>query len=476
MNTVNTHRFIIRASIEFTTPFHIGSGFGDDIADATFVADANGLPTIPGSSLAGVLRSAFRSIYNDPIAENKLFGFQQGNMGQGSRLAFSWACIHDQHDIPVEGIADTLRLADPVLSSTRNPVLRDHVRINHKGASDNEEFGKFDEQAVCAGHRFTFEAELTGNRDDRETWNQFLSALCDPSLRLGGKSRRGFGAFKIIKSKGRGFDLSLDSDFSLYREHPVSLAQASPALDDIQLPITTIARPLEIPLHIKPTSYWMFGGGTDLPDNLQEADLVPIRDCRISWRSGQGNVEKDLLIIPASSLKGALSHRIAFHYNALTGVFADKIAHLDETTGENNVAVQELFGYSKGHKNASEKFENGRRGKIILDDIYLSTSPASQHIHHVGIDRFTGGARDQVLFSERPLWQGEDLAFSLFITDPKSIKNNIKYALWLALNDLVNGRLQIGAGSGRGEGFFNGKADWPPDASDWLPDNHIPAS
>jgi len=56
---IHTHRYLARLTIEFETAFIIGGGQDDLLFDDVFVADANGLPTLPGSSLAGVLRHAW---------------------------------------------------------------------------------------------------------------------------------------------------------------------------------------------------------------------------------------------------------------------------------------------------------------------------------------------------------------------------------------------------------------------------------
>ena len=65
--TVETYplRYVARPTIEFTTPFLVGAGEEDFFSDAVFVADANGLPAIPGSSIAGVLRHEFKRLKAD---------------------------------------------------------------------------------------------------------------------------------------------------------------------------------------------------------------------------------------------------------------------------------------------------------------------------------------------------------------------------------------------------------------------------
>lgn len=460
-----SHRYVLRAVIEFTTPFLVGAGKKGDIADAIFAADANGLPALPGSSIAGVLRARFHESFSESD-EEQLFGFQKGDRGEGSRLSVSWGCIHDSRNMPVEGIVSLERLDDPVLAKALTPVIRDHVRINHKGASDAEEHGKFDEQAVCAGQRFTFELELTGSENEKDLWEKLLSVLSSASLRFGGKTRRGFGACRFVSVQSRIFDLR--SEFSDYARHPVSLAAKATGLTPLSLPDST-AEDL-ISLTLQPRGFWMFGGGYDLPEQQGNADMAPVRDCRVTWEAETGTIEEDVLVIPASSVKGALAHRTAFHYNALKGIFADEVPseEIADHWGEGNKAVRELFGYCKkgsGTDDGISDKDTGRPGKVFMNDLYLPGVIESQLVHHVGIDRFTGGARDQVLFNERPLWRGAALPIKISISNIDTIEDrmDVLKAFRSAVSDLAEGRLQIGGGSGRGLGYFDSEAavEWP---------------
>ena len=165
-------------------------------------------------------------------------------------------------------------------------------------------------------------------------------------------------------------------------------------------------------------------------------------------------IEEGLFLIPGTSIKGALSHRTAFHFNALNKKFSDKEEDLLALCGESNEAVEDLFGSAK-------REEKGRRGKVLIDDLLLTPQgQKDQLVHHVGMDRFTGGARDGVLFNERPLWGGE-WTLRLFLIGADSLEKPVKRAFILALKDLAEGRLQVGAGAGRGEGFLTGRITWP---------------
>ena len=50
------HRFLARFVIEAETPLAVGSGEKDVLTDALVATDVNGLPYIPGTAIAGVVR------------------------------------------------------------------------------------------------------------------------------------------------------------------------------------------------------------------------------------------------------------------------------------------------------------------------------------------------------------------------------------------------------------------------------------
>ena len=212
-------------------------------------------------------------------------------------------------------------------------------------------------------------------------------------------------------------------------------------------------------IHLEAENYWMFGGGEDLLSEPRPVDMAPVRDNLIVWEKGEngteGKVKRNVIVIPGSSVKGAIAHRTAFHYNVLRGNFADKVENLEEFCGENNGAVRDLFGF------AGAGPQDGARGKISIEDVFIENDPPSNRIAHVTIDRFTGGAKDTGLFDEKPLYKGE-FDMKITVEDLDSIDDESLKAFCSALDDLCNGRLQLGAGSGRGMGYFNGDIEEAP--------------
>lgn len=451
-------RYLARVTIQFDTAFIIGGGQDDLFYDDVFVADANGLPALPGSSLAGILRHAWADAgYGDG---NDLFGFQNGADGHGSRLSVSWGCIHNQNNQPVEGIIldRTLLASDPVLSEALMTTARDHVRIDHKGTAAKA--GKFDERSVSAGHRFTFELLLEGSEHDQADWQRLLGLLNADTIRIGGKTRRGYGQFSVIKLQAAAFDITTPDGFAAFANHPVALAQQSGLPDMLtELPTSSVNSAVAT-LHLQPEAFWMIGGGVD-----PEVDMAPLTANRIVWRGDTGDVDKqEKAILTGSAVKGALSHRVAFHYNRLSGVFAGKEVDPTQQIGKENKAVAALFGCEK-------KDKTGQRGRVIISDLFIEQPGPQKVINHVSIDRFTGGARtlDGALFDEKPYYRGAPFSLTIAVTETDKIAEPaIRQALAAALADLAGGRLALGAGAGRGNGYFKGDITWNGPGQAWL--------
>lgn len=449
-----THRYLARVTIQFETPFIIGGG-NDLFFDDVFVSDANGLPTLPGSSLAGILRHAWKDAGHGEGEE--LFGCS-GSDGYGSRLSVSWGCIHNKDSRPVEGIITdrSIIAADPVLSEAKIMTARDHVRLNHKGAAADK--GKFDERSVSAGHRFTFELLLEGSEKDEVAWNNLLLLLRSESIRIGGKTRRGYGQFNVETLQCGVYDITTEQGFAAFAASPVSLAEKA-SLPDIlgQIPVTS-AQSAVATLTLQPEGFWMIGGGYD-----SEVDMAPLKANRIVWNEGTGSVQYNRAILTGSAVKGAIAHRVAYHFNRLTGAFAGEVKP-EECTGTNNRAVKALFGCEKTG-------ETGQRGRVIIGDLFLDNPGPQKILNHVSIDRFTGGARtlEGALFDEKPYYGGESFTLKVAIHESDVFEEKqIRQALAAALNDLADGRLAIGAGAGRGNGYFKGDLEWNQAGATWL--------
>ncbi len=484
MNTMN-YRYIARVLIGNTTPLSLSSGEKSLVTDKLVVRDINGLPFIPGTSLAGVLRSAFvtelSKQYEKASTEwDKIFGYQKdkANNGQGSRLIVSSAHFTGKGGKVFEGV-EAPDWKDEFYAQYKKLPVRDHVRMNHTGTAEDK--GKFDEEVVIKGSRFTFELELVGNAEDKEKWGKILTVLSDPAFRLGSGSRKGFGEIKVIKISQQYFDLADDKQRGYYLEKSSSLAKPFSGLKFESENLSTKVTCYQ--LQIKPVDFFLFSSGA----GSEDADMIPAFENYIQW-DGNNNpaVVYNAVLLPSSSVKGAIAHRVAYHYNKQNGVTAELISdpgsvgtliakgyHINAMERFNsleykdriklatiyNPAVVALFGYSVSTGDKTVLDEKCKaRGKVIFSDILEKRDHFTfKQLNHVSIDRFTGGAIDGALFNEQVVTSDKEFEMNLYVEKEVLENETVKEAFEKSLSDIANGLLPLGGGTMRGHGCFEGR-------------------
>lgn len=473
--------YIARVTLETVTPLSIASGKANGVFDTSLVMDANGLPTIPGSSLTGVLRHLYQAEYGE-TGTNELFGYQDrkdSEKSQPSRLNVSWGCIQDSKGKAIQGLClganrtaiEQDSILNVALSLADAPANRDRVKLNHKGASANT--GKFDRAVLPAGYRFTVELSLWSDTANDALWERALELLHHPLLRLGGSTRAGLGKLKVIEVQELVADLTQETGRKTFTA--IQRDMNSRAGFKLRKPSSNANsnKVVTATLTLKPNSYWRIGQGEkpNLQDsNGKTADLLPKLEQRINWQLNKAEGAAEQLLIPGSSVKGALSHRIAFHANRFSeqprwadDMTEDKLNTYDKS--EHCEEVQQLFGFANDEQRHSK--QKGQAGFVFIDDAYQTFSKTDlQMIMHNSIDRFSGSVRDHMLFSEEMVW-GKGVNLQLTIKKDAAITPTAKKALQHALDDLCQGRLALGAGVSKGHGLFTGTIEWT-DGGKWI--------
>ena len=487
-----------RLVLEAQTALSISTGRGDGVSDVVLAQDANGLPMLPASAVSGVLRQAWAASHGE-VAAKALFGSAEGDRGQASRLTISHGHIHDRQDkavLGLDGRAESDDLLRPLLR--RKPMLRQRVRINHRGAADDQ--GLFDRSVLPPGHRFSLEILLWSSKpeEDDQDGQRLEQLLAAEGLRLGALTRSGLGwltvrlchraRFNLRKPEGLGdfsaLDRAIDSIAGL---EPYTL----PALthDKSKRPTLTI--------QLTPEAGFRFGGGVrsfQPPQAAQHgqgrrprlAQDLPASEPCVRWTdrdgSSQGHLSTiDQVLIPATGLKGPLSHRTSFHENCRCGVRADNWrTGLGGTKPEqpydkalHSQTVRALFGWSPEGK---ERDQQGQAGVLWWSDLHLAPEAVSPQTQwHNSIDRFTGGARDGLLFAAENLHATDrqtpllEIRITLDLERAKAlgITTEMLGDFEEAVDDLCQGRLALGADAAGGQGFFTGNQHWnhPPHAA-----------
>lgn len=465
---------VARVVLEVESPFLIGVEGGDGFHDATFTTDANGLPAIPGESLAGIIRHALAGRGGPDLERrcNKAFGFQDEDSGQASAVELSWGHVHNSKDEPVPFRG--AKTDDPVLAFLAAGTIRDHVRLDMNGVADGA--GKFDVLLVPAGARFTFELRVL-KRAGIDV-SELLAILARPEVTLGRAGRRGLGRFKVVRASRREFDLRRAADLEAWERFPVDVSQP---IGGVLVPIdlskvrigSAAGRWTAAKLELVPRGTWLTAGtidpGLDLHARKDRSDgrkggakapeRFPMAERRVVWTQDVGAVsERPDWLLPGSSLKGLLRHRVAFHARAAAGAFAPTDGR-SLTPEASRPPDAETFWFG-----AARDAADAEPGRVRIGDCRLQMAASGPNadlveLDHVSLDRFTQGPIDGRLFDEAVLGSKLRLAVELIVdateADPPS-----KAALASALADLVAGRLWVGAAGSRGHGAMTGKITW----------------
>ncbi len=307
------------------------------------------------------------------------------------------------------------------------------MRITDKGVADKDNRGKFDEEVVYKGTRFKFRLELIGNEEDAGTWETLLANIDNRIFRLGGGTTRGFGDIRVLHEHSS-FEIFNIAD-EKYRNSTASLNET------YDKPLPKNSGEMEYThyhLHLQPDDFSIFGSGFGDDD----ADMTPVYEQVVDYDKGRLSEEK--ILIPASSIKGAVAHRTAYHYNKLKGRTIEKG---DGRVGEENEAVNAIFGEKKDEN-------RGKKGIVLMSDCFLKKAD-EKVFDHVAIDRFTGGAIESALFQEKTVAGVDRFGIDIYLK-PIDDKESVE-AFEKALGDICTGLLPLGGSVTKGHGVFHGE-------------------
>ena len=404
-------RYIAHITLEADTPLKIGSADSDFMKDSPIQRDWNGLPMILGTSIAGVLRKDFEGDADD------IFGKENG-----SKVIFSNALLVDENSRVNE---ELLLSKSPFLKLFDKLPQREHTAITQKGVA--KEHSKFDEEVVYKGTRFRFALEML---EDESAFTKLLEMLQSPSFRVGGGSTKGFGKFKVVEILSSVIDTA---------EALATYSSSLNSTEGSKVELSTNIKPINhtsYSLTIEPDEFFMFGSG--FGDDV--ADQIPVVEKIIDYQAK--GLSANHILIPASSLKGAIAHRTAYHYNLQNGLFVGD--------DEARLVISELFGEAKNSKKEIE----GSRGKVLFSDLFKLDREESKIFDHVAIDRFTGGGLDGALFQEKTTAQSD--VWELEILLENGVEELFVEAFERALDDVCSGMLPLGGATTKGHGVFSG--------------------
>ena len=437
--------------LEADSALHFGSGDFDMLYDSPIQRDFNGLPIILGTSICGVIRALAKQ---ERLDLDSLFGGQDFS----SRLIFSNALLLDENMCVSENLIPFSTLAkSKFLSHFLSLPQRQHNAIDYNGTC--KDGAKFDEEVIFKGTRFKCAVSMDlssgeNEKRDKEAFFKILSLFCSPFIRFGAGSTKGFGKIKAHKITYQLLDSPFSKSASLNENLSEHFTPDSSILSTKNFTHYT--------LNLTPESVFLFGAGF----GDKEADSIGVREKIIDY--DKGDLSECKLLIPASSIKGAVAQRTRFYINKDLGNFigaeSSQNNELDKKAEQIHAT---LFGSAESSDTKTAK-PQATKGKILISDIYLDfdKNKDSHLFAHNSIDRFTGGTIDGALFQESA---NTSPAFKLDIfvanatnsADFQDSNQKEYFAIAIksfenALQDICAGILPLGAMSSKGHGFFSG--------------------
>ncbi|MGS2743863.1 RAMP superfamily CRISPR-associated protein [Halomonas sp. LS-001] len=456
-----------RLVLEATTPHGVHSGRGDTTHDVLLVRDANGLPFIPATSLAGVLRHLYAAEHGE-TQTRQVFGHAEGDDGQPSWLNVTAALVNDSRNHAEEGLRDHPQ-QDPVLAFLLDdkPLVRQRVKLGIRGTAADT--GKFDVTLIPAGTRYTTFIGYWASDAPEEAaiFDRLLALLNHPAFRLGHGTRSGSGAFRVQALETACWDLRTPEGREGYCQRPRKRAsnKGLTAVSSSKAVMTTTSVTASVALQAE-GGLRIGGGEVSLSEPDAQGrlpDLLPQSEPRIVWNGDHARVSEPVPVIPGSAVKGAIAHRLGFHYRRLSGNLLDP-ANMSPPADTPEPGTISLLGEAvNGDEN------EGQAGKLLIDDIYLEAPKVLRQTHN-RIDRFTGGVINGALFEQELLWQPPlTLKLTVLAIDSLNQDPALCQALNATLEDLASGALPLGANGSRGQGSLIGTnaIQWS-DQGQWL--------
>lgn len=432
--------YLFKGILKAETPFMIGNG-DDTYSDMDLLRNHKKEPFIPGTALAGVCRAYLEKDNNFKDEVKNYFG--EGKKGhESTKYRQSQVIVYDGQ---LEGAEKT---------PTR---IRDSVKLENKVAVDES---KFDFEIVEAGAAFSFRLEFKVDKGKRDEVENLVRALIagfhHGEIRIGGKSNRGYGYFKLLPS--------LDSDTAGVKCKYFDLTDLGKLTDYINWDWSKATFTEELSLKELPQES-QNNAFKSIP--LQLNSFLFIRDYAHNEEYEDGTIDavplknsKDEVVIPGTTWAGVFRYHMERILSQLDtnsvanikGIF--KCAINTETWPK--ALINYLFGY------VEEGTDVKQASHIFFKESHFEKGNVSEILRtRTAIDCFTGGASKGLLFNNKLAYtQGDrsscylEIGLSQELKDEEKQYDFVKSLLDVCFEDLQEGYLAVGGQTAVGGGIF----------------------
>ena len=398
-------KIVYAGTLQLDSPLMIGSGTETNArkneADIHVLKDKKERPFIPGTSLAGVLRSWLAE--EDAETANNLFGFVTKNKNT------------------MDDVQSAVSIMDVTLNDA-NVVVRDGVSIDVY-AGTGLDGKKYDYEAVERGASGAFAMTLTLREyhlkhiPELDALTEKIADRLCTGLRVGALTTKGFGVIRVPDICAAYYDFAKPADVkSWLLKQPAARTYAGK--QDGEADAKTFCVDGEFALA---TSLLVRDQNAKEKVGDKKINAAPMKSC------GE-------YLIPGTSLKGVLRHQAV---------------RILEALGKPAGWLDGLMGFSE--KKAAQK------SRFTVNEVYIGKGVTEQEQTRNRIDRFTGGTIESALFTNKALWQIEPhvpvVKIHYEIAGCKDWEAGL--ALFL-LKDLWTGKIPLGGEKSVGRGYLQG--------------------
>lgn len=392
--------------IRLDSPMNI-SGSENTLTDSDFIRNGSGELFIPGTSVAGALRSYL----NQKKDEEGIFGYSSGGKGFMSSVFFS--DIYFDESISVS-VRDGIRLDEDKI-----------VQKKHKFDTEILETGACGKLYIECVIR-----ERDQEADFYESLHRIAAGIQNGEIRFGAKKTRGFGKIRITEIYERSFTKETGKEWTEFLKDQTNLS---------------------IYDNVSPEEYLHDLGETErrylkitLP--LRQKGGISIR--KYSAQPNKADYEhitcRGVPVIPGSSWNGAIRS------------LAERILEELGCPGRNTL-LDKWFGYvlDKNDKNIMQR-EKARRSMVTVGESVLSDPRGDRCVQipvsRNRINRFDASTVNGALYSEIACFNGHT-ELEIYI-EKKEDWNALTALFSLIMKDIRNGYLAVGGQTAIGRGIF----------------------
>lgn len=418
-----------------TAPLRIGAGESED-SDSDVMTDIHDVPFIPGSAIAGVLRTYFSDIEAEwlfGVIREKTPAELKKGQGERTRRGISG---EPNKTLAVES---RVLISDAVLphGCAYNIITRDGVGMNDRGTV--QQGAKYDFEVVECTQPYTAVIELPDNPSEKHIdgtqkpgsviLEQALREIVRHGISFGARTTRGYGRMRVEIQK-RVFQFPQDlKTWLTFNPMDVQDFEGVPLSEsaDTDTSVLRVHAQLQMEGSFSVRQYLAELPEEEKPENKIVSSVplyAPVTN------------QQECPVIPGTSWAGVFRHHMrtliqdAGQEQLLTEL--DNLFGVVEGSGKETVKRKSRIRFSETEVRETDSH---KRGKYVVT--------------RVAVERFTGAPRNQGLFSSLVAWGGEG---ELSIELPADTAPALRRLLAVALNDLHMGLLTAGGESSIGRG------------------------